>query len=619
VVIFWGTQSGKSERLAKALARECQKRYGISALAADLDNYDHEHLASMPENKYVGFIVSTFGEGDPSDNAVGLQEYFSRAQKDQLSNLRYFAFGLGNSKYQHFNQFVIEVDKTLTKAGAHRLGFVGKADEALRSDNAWAEWKEDLLSKLGLSLNKSELDLKEDLYQADFELVDRPSGVTGTGEFPSRGAPRQTSVAVIKEARPLALPGQTSAAHIPREYLHIELDVGQNSLHYQTGDHVAVWPINNENEVQRFSVLFGWDNETFRAVVNIRARDDDELKPPVQTPTSREAILRYYLDIGGPVSRATIQLLAHFAPTIAAKEFLNSALIKDDTDADYMTVSRLMRLSGPDSVWPATLFELLIQHLPLLQPRYYSIASSPIVDPGRIAITVAVVVAEISGQAKRKPFYGLASNYLYSLSRPRLKIETSTSEDTRPKFVLDRTESKALIHVRPSSFKLPADPTCPIIMMAAGSGIAPFRAFVQERVHQILISNQTVGRMVLFLGSRSPDEDLLYSEEWRDIQGRLCRAGKKDIFKIYFAFSRSSIDRKMYVQDLIIDRQDELLDMIVDKGAGCYICGSIKLATGIKRSMKQMLSSGRGWQGEKCDEYIDALKREGRLKEDVWA
>jgi NADPH-ferrihemoprotein reductase len=658
VVIFWGSQSGRSERLAKSLARECQRRGGIKAMAADLDDYDHQHLSSMPETKYVGFVVSTFGEGDPSDNAVELYEYLIELQRSgqKLSNLRYFAFGLGNTKYQHFNKFVDEVDETLVKAGARRLGSVGKEDEALRSDDTWTAWKETILVELATALGQKIPLKQQDIYEADFEVVDRPSDPPGgKGQFVYMGEHNQGSASAIKEARLLSRVVKGST--LPRDYLHIEFDIGTNptALSYRSGDHVAVWPMNADEEVNRLARLFGWNDETLKVAVDIKARndDDDSQGPPVPTPTTRAALLRYYLDVGGAVSRETAKLLSHFAPTARAKEYLQNILSVDNLTSQSLTFGRLMELAEPTpTTWPINLFDLLIQHLPLLQPRYFSIASSPVVQSRRLAITVTVVVTEPEkqnnpNQNQRPTFYGLATNYLYSLYQTQklrkaaLRAKILPQNDdmntiandgqdlTRPTFALSGPRGslsggKAFIQIRTSPFKLPDDPRRPILMMAAGSGIAPFRAFVQERAQVALAgrSNAEVGRMLLFFGCRSKDEDFLYEAEWNQIQEKLSAGSQKSLFEIDCAFSRPSPSEnkeKEYVQDRVLSRRDDVLKFLLEDEACWYICGRIQLATGAKSAVKQILSESQGWTAERSESYIEELKRSGRLKEDVWA
>lgn len=660
VVIFWGSQSGRSERLAKALARECQRRCGIRALAADLDDYDHQHLAAMPDNKYVGFVVSTFGEGDPSDNAVGLYEYLiglgqNGQQQRQLSNLRYFAFGLGNTKYQHFNKFVDMVQENLDNAGARRLGSVGKEDEALRDDNSWATWKESIMVELAKALGKdTPVRQQEDVYEADFAVVEHsPDAPAGKGQFIYMGEHTQSSISPIKEARLLSRPASSSSG-LPRDYIHIEFDIGNNpsALSYRSGDHVAVWPMNAEEEVQRLVRLFGWNDETLNAVIDIKPRDgddDDFQTPPVPTPTTRGALLRHYLDIGGAASRATIQVLAHFAPTSTAKGYLKAMLADKNGSGmtSYWTIGRLMQSADPAStaIWPAALFDLLIQHLPLLQPRYFSIASSPAVQSRRLAITVAVVVAEVPSQNnKTENFYGVTTNYLYSLYQEhgkagrKIKASLQNQNDdisdsqtlltTRPRYALSGPRNslsggKAFIQIRPSPFKLPDDPRRPILLMAAGSGIAPFRAFVQERVQTALAGRRhehEVGRILLFFGCRSAEEDFLYEEEWKDIREKLSSNANKSLFELDCAFSRPADKKeKAYVQDRVLARRDDVLKLLLEEQASWYICGRIQLATGVKSVVKQILSETQGWTAERSEEYIEELKRSGRLKEDVWA
>lgn len=561
---------------------------------------------------------------------MGFQEYLRQNHdKNELSNLRYFAFGLGNSKYQHFNKFVNEVDESLETAGAQRVGFVGRADEALRCDTSWADWKQEILARIASAFGKSELLTGTDQYQADFKLVDRPSSSIASARSVFGEDPRKGSSAVVREARILSQQTHSSSLHTPRDYLHIELEVSSGALNYQTGDHIAIWPINNDREIDTMCRSFGWDKPVRQASIDVSPNEeDDEVSLPVPTPTTRETLLKYYLDIAGPVSRETIEVLLHFAPTASAKQFLQSVIAQSNKNLDtgFWTVSTLMQSSSPEAIWPASMFDLLIQQLPLLQPRYYSIASSPVINKKRVAITVVVVVTDVPNQKSGNWFYGLTSNYLYSVVQKEKHISlqlpsTEAPQAKKPSFALNETRNKVLVHLRSSPFKLPNDHSRPIIMMAAGSGIAPFRAFIQERVHLALNNrDQEIGRMALYFGCRSADEDCLYAEEWKELQDQLQKAGKRDLFELYYAFSRpSTMEKKRYVQDLVLEHRDEFLGLLSGEQASCYICGSINLAVGIKQAMTEMLRSKHGWDLAQCDGFLDSLKSEGRLKEDVWA
>ncbi|WKT45391.1 Flavodoxin-like [Fusarium oxysporum f. sp. vasinfectum] len=130
LVICWGSQSGTAETLANKLARECQNRFGLSVLVADLSDFDAKTISEIPTSKMAIFMLSTFGEGDPSDNTAGLWTWIRDLSSDQLKDLRYFAFGLGNSTYKHYNGVVNVVTESFDRAGANRLMTVGRADDS---------------------------------------------------------------------------------------------------------------------------------------------------------------------------------------------------------------------------------------------------------------------------------------------------------------------------------------------------------------------------------------------------------------------------------------------------------------------------------------------------------
>ena len=131
-VIFWGSQSGTSERLAENLGRECSARFGINALVADLSDYDAESIANIQKKYFAIFIVSTYGEGDPSDNTAGLWDWIKRVgeNKIRLESLRYLAFGLGNSNYKYYNRVLDVAADALDAAGATALIPRQRADDA---------------------------------------------------------------------------------------------------------------------------------------------------------------------------------------------------------------------------------------------------------------------------------------------------------------------------------------------------------------------------------------------------------------------------------------------------------------------------------------------------------
>ncbi|KAJ5610015.1 hypothetical protein N7510_006734 [Penicillium lagena] len=629
VVVFWGSQSGTAERLAKALVREFRDRYGMRAIAADLDDFDYEHLESLSAKHYVGFVVATFGEGDPTDNAAGLHQYLTSLDYDhrKLHNLNYFVFGLGNSTYQYFNRFAGFVDQGLGTAGAQRIGPVGMADEIERSDDVWNDWKHQILDELLVRGVGKKSDIDEPvLPDPDFKIVDRPSTTRELIHLGERNGKQrgqwQPIVAPVCHAQLISQP--ESGISVPHDYLHIALELPSGpSGSYHSGDHVAIWPMAPEDEVQRIARLFGWSERELHTTIDLVSyKDSSGLACSIPSPTTRDAILRHYLDICGAVSREVLQVLVQLSPTPTARSYLTSLMREDGTGwqlacSRHLTVGRLMEIAGSnqEDKWPATLFEQFIQCLPVLQPRYFSIASSPYVEPRQLAITVAVLVHETLDQQR---FYGLATNYLYSIYQSLNHI--TVKEPRRPQFAMSGpggclTSGDMYIQIRPSTFKLPREMQRPVILFASGSGIAPFRGFIQERVRAAL-DGQEIGSIFLFFGCRNT-ADCLYHTEWEKLQESLASVGKKSLLDVNYAFSR--MGKREYVQDRMASRQQDVLRLLLEDQASAYICGSVKLSSGVKSTLRELIGNHWGWEEQACAKYLEDLKESGRLREDVWA
>jgi NADPH-ferrihemoprotein reductase len=632
VVVFFGSQSGKSERYANLLARECHAAYGIAAMVADPDDYDHKHLVDFPANKIMVFIMATYGEGDPTDNANTFNEYLMGLRHKSntvLSNLNYFAFGLGNSNYRLFNRFIDLVDDKLQAKGAQRLGYIGKADEAkgaTATEEAFREWKADMLEKLAQRLNRKERVLA---YESGLEIIEAsdrnpessPDIYLGEPNFQHlSGSPdshidlRNPYAAPIAESRELFISGD-------RNCIHMEFDIsGVPSVKYRCGDHLAVWPVNPNNEVERLVSVLGWDDRTRHAVIDIKPRDK-EMKVPIPSPTTRETILRYYLEICGPISRDLVGLLNDFCPSDTARSYLGQlykdwSIIGNSFSNKHLNIGKLLLLADANNRWTSVPVTLLIEAIPKLQPRYYSIASSPTVSPRRPAITAVVAGRSLPSFTEtdgRKRFHGVATHYLLAHDRHH---NGSQSRENLPTYDLNGPRgklapSKILIHIRTSTFKLPTNPSRPIIMIAAGTGIAPFRGFVQERA-KLIASGKDIGKMLLFFGCRSPDEDFLYADEW-DHYAQVAP------LQVVTAFSRYHKEKKAYVQDRLEDHAATVLKMIVNEGAYLYICGTATMAQEVRMCLVKILAAGMGCSVEEAESWVARkLKAVRRLQEDVW-
>jgi NADPH-ferrihemoprotein reductase len=608
-VIFWGSQSGTSERFAETLGRECLSHFGINALVADLSDYDADSISKIEVTHFAIFVLSTYGEGDPSDNTCGLWDWIKQVKdkKLEVESLRYLAFGLGNSNYKYYNRVLDVVADALDSAGANALMSRQKADDANGdTEEDFQAWKDELFAlfrKLGYEQKTVE-------YRPTIEL-------TFSGETHSEEASPATSLVHQQTSTQSAIvPLTIKSAHElfatgGRNCIHMELDLGNQDIVYKTGDHIGIWPCNPEEEIEKLLNALGAQSrrhETFSV-----KSDNDSVKARVPSPTTLDDAFRHHLEICAPVARKTVQEVAQFSPTPAAKATLleigqNRERYEQLTSSMHITLARLLQLASPTEPWTALPLAFIIENLLSLQPRYYSISSSSVIAPRRIAVTALVVNKTIGDNSSTSTIHGLTSNYLLSASDVASNATVPTPSYRRMSEGQGLSGSKVLAHVRKSKFKLPITSSTPLILISAGTGFAPFRAFLQERAKLYAIG-KPVGNILLFFGCRNKD-DFIYREELNKIKNDL--GGK---LKIITAFSREGA--KTYVQDRVGEHTSKILELL-DAGANMYICGKASMAREVDMRMEDAVSKAKSLGETEVKAWTDSLKKRGKWKADVW-
>ncbi|KAI5458944.1 hypothetical protein BGZ63DRAFT_361908 [Mariannaea sp. PMI_226] len=620
VVIFWGSQSGTAETLAGRLAKECHLRFGLQTLCADLCDYDPETIALIPQTKLAIFLVSTYGEGDPSDNTQGFWEWINKRPFDiKLPHLRYMAFGLGNSSYRYYNRVIDIVTEALDKAGAQRLMPVGKADDAQGgTEEDFLAWKDEVYDIFLGQLGFKEQDIP---YTPSIRLVEDESLDIIDLNLGEPKEHRSGPARVAKAYSPIRpLPIQSSHnlyASTNRNCLHMELDISNHAeLRYTTGDHLAVYPINPEDEVHFLLKALGLEERADKPLLIQPLEDGQTLKIP--SPTSLTALFRHYLEICAPVSREIVGTLAKFAPTQDAAGLLSSlGKSKDDYATfiarNHVTLGRLLVFAAPGTVWKDLPLSFVAESLPALQPRYYSISSSSVVSPRKVALTVGVeaspLVADPSIEVR-----GVTTNYLLAVSNNINSLKAK--KDTLPHYEISGPAntlegSKVYACIRRSQFRLPSLSATPLVMIGAGTGMAPFRGFILERARLKAIG-KPIGRMILFFGCRRPEEDYLYNQELAETAASL-----GDLLQIVTAFSRVEGMPKKYVQDCIGDMKRDVCDLL-ENGANLYICGRASMAREVGKVVEAAIKEQKSWTDGEARSWAEAAKKGNKWLEDVW-
>jgi NADPH-ferrihemoprotein reductase len=529
-VIFYGSQTGTAEDYASRLAKEGSARFGLKSMIADLEDYDFENLDTFPTDKIAVFVLATYGEGEPTDNAVEFYEFiyngeptFSENSSEKpLSDLKYVTFGLGNNTYEHYNSMVRRVDEALTKLGAKRIGPAGEGDDGSGTmEEDFLSWKEIMWAALQSEMGLEE---REAVYEPVFAVNERadlsPENDTVYLGEPNKNHLEGKSIGPYNSHNPYIAPIKLSKELFTvkdRNCLHMDIDLSGSNFTYTTGDHLAVWPTNAGAEVDRLLKVLGID-EKRNTVVDVKG-NDSTAKVPFPTPTTYDAILRYHVEICAPVSRQYVASLAAFAPNDSAKDQMtrlggDKEYFQEFISQRYLNIAQVLEIVASGEAWPAVPFSIIIEGLTHIQPRYYSISSSSLANNKIPSVTA--VVESISLPGAPHVLKGVTTNYLLALKQkqhgdPNPDPHGLTYAVSGPRNKYDGIHVP--VHVRSSNFRLPSDPSKPIIMIGPGTGVAPFRGFVQERV-ELASRGETVGRTMLFFGCRKQNEDFLYKDEW---------------------------------------------------------------------------------------------------------
>ncbi|XP_006462636.1 hypothetical protein AGABI2DRAFT_193746 [Agaricus bisporus var. bisporus H97] len=665
LVIFYGSQTGTAEEYAIRLAKEAKSKFGLASLVCDPEEYDFENLDQLPEDCVAFFVMATYGEGEPTDNAVQLMQNieddsfeFSNGSH-RLDGLKYVVFSLGNRTYEHYNFIGRNVDAALTKMGAQRIGERGEGDDDKSMEEDYLEWKDGMWEAFATALGVEEGQGADSADFAVSELDSHPPEKVYLGEYSARALTKTKGIHDSKNPYPAPLceTKELFQSVNDRNCVHAELSIEGSGITYQHGDHLGVWPTNAELEVDRLLCALGLYNKR-DTVIGIESLDPALAKVPFPVPTTYGTVLRHYIDISAVAGRQILGPLSKYAPNPEAEALMKSLNTNKEqylkvVSEGCLRLGEVLQLAaGNDSsvvptpenttAWSIP-FDLIVSAIPRLQPRYYSISSSPKLHPNSVHVTCVVLKYQNipSDTVRQKWIYGVSSNFLLNLrlattneAAPFMN-DNGAQSTSFPKYHIEGPRGaykidnmfKAPVHVRRSTFRLPTNPKSPVIMVGPGTGVAPFRGFVQERValaRRSIEKNgpdalQDWGRISLFYGCRREDEDFLYKDEWP-----LYKEELKGKFEMYCAFSRQNYKpdgSKIYVQDLILEQREHIADAILNGKGYVYICGEAKnMSKQVEDVLAIILGEAKG--GSAAVEgvaEVKLLKERSRLMLDVWS
>ncbi|HEU5069892.1 MAG TPA: sulfite reductase subunit alpha [Verrucomicrobiae bacterium] len=547
LAILFGSQTGTAEGLAKKFAKEAEQR-GFAPRVLALNEHEQANLAAG--GKAV-IISSTWGDGEPPDNAANFWSWLSADATPRLENLHFAVLGLGDRNYSDFCGASKKFDARLEALGAKRLAPRGECD--VDYEAAAAAWMDRLWDKL---------------------VVGQASSLSGG--TPTNGKPHATPSAPETGKLPVPQYGKSnpfpatllknvllSQAGSSKEVRHYEIGLHGSGLTYEAGDALGVVPVNCHELV----------DDVLKA---LKAKPDDNVRLGDNIVSLGEALTQQ-LDINRPSQ----ELLAAVAKAAPGSEL--AALLAPEKHGDLKqwlwgrhVIDLLHLLPGP---MPATEFVKLLKKL---APRLYSISSSPKAHPGEVHLTVSAVRYESHGRERK----GVASTFL-----------ADRVGDT----------NYVKVFVQPShGFKPPANGDTPMIMVGPGTGIAPFRAFLEER--QVTGAK---GRNWLFFGDQTRAADFLYEEQ--------LIAWQKDGFltRLNLAFSRDQAG-KIYVQNRMLENGAELWAWL-ETGAHFYVCGDAsRMARDVDAALHTLIEKHGGKSADEARSYVAKLKSDKRYQRDVY-
>ena len=534
LTILYGTESGNSEALA-ALSASVAKKRGFKARIRNMAETSVEDLAKMED---LLVIVSTWGEGDAPETAVGFHKSFMEGGP-RLEKTRYSVCALGDTSYEDFCEIGKQFDRRLAELGATRL--TARQDCDVEFDEPHAEWLEKVLVALG--------DVSSNGAAAVAAPIAPPAEYGKKNPFPAEIFDK------------VLLNGEGTK----KETWHLELNLEGSGLSYETGDALAVVPNNAADIVEGILKATGFD-----------AQAEVELKGGEKV-SFQEALTRH-LDITA-LSRAVAK---KYAELNGSAEL--AALLEDgnkEAFREYVEGRQIVDLLEDFPVGKTTAQQLVLALRPL-PPRLYSIASSPLAHPGEVHLTVAAVRFESYGKSRK----GVASTCLADL--------VSVGDEVS-------------VFVQPNKrFRLPEKEETPVIMVGPGTGIAPFRAFIEERG---VTGNK--GGSWLFFGDQRYSYDFLYQLE---LQEHL-KAGA--LTRLDVAFSRDQPE-KVYVQDRMREKAADLYAWL-EKGAHFYVCGDAnRMAGDVHEALLEIVVEHGGKSREEAEKFVEQLKKDGRYQRDVY-
>jgi sulfite reductase (NADPH) flavoprotein alpha-component len=543
LTILYASQTGNAKGVASQLEKSA-KAAGITVVLKNIADYKAK---SLKNESHLLIVASTNGEGEAPDDAIEFHEFLLGKKAPKLPNLSYSVLALGDSSYEFFCQTGKDFDERLQALGAKQVA--PRVDCDVDYDSECESWT--------LSIVES---LKDELIQADSALTP----VSYIGDLPTAGATSQYSKQNPFAAE-FSLSQKITGRDSAKDVRHIEIDLGESGLTYQVGDALGVWFENDEALVAKLLTELNFSgDEKITLKVSGEVQEfslQEALINQLEITQTAPAFIEFWAQ-----HSQDSKLLALASDKNSAREFAGEHQVIDVVNLAKADVDA----------------QSLVNALRKITPRLYSIASAQSEVEEEVHLTVGVVSYDANGDTRT----GGASGFLCQRLEEGQKVRVFVEHN--------------------DNFRLPQSDDTPVIMIGPGTGVAPFRAFMQERE-----ARDATGDNWMFFGDQTFTQDFLYQVEWQNYlkSGLLTRM---DV-----AFSRDQAE-KIYVQDRLKEQASDVFSWL-ERGAHLYICGDAnRMAKDVHQTLVEIIQEHGKLSAEQAEDYLKSLRSNKRYQKDVY-
>jgi sulfite reductase (NADPH) flavoprotein alpha-component len=530
LTILYASQTGNAKGVASKLA-ESAKAAGITVALKNTADYKAK---SLKNETHLLIVASTNGEGEAPDDAIEFHEFLLGKKAPKLPNLSYSVLALGDSSYEFFCQTGKDFDERLKALGAKQV--TPRVDCDVDYDSDSESWTLKVVETL-----------KDELTKTDAVLAP-------VVDLPTAGAASQYTKQNPYEAE-FSLSQKITGRDSAKDVRHIEIDLGESGLTYQTGDALGVW---FENDAKLVADLIATLKLTGEENVKLKVNGANQVFTLTDALTSELEITQ------------TAPSFVEFWAKISGDKALTAIAADKNTARVYASEHQIIDVikTAPTEIDP----QFFVEALRKITPRLYSIASAQAEVEEEVHLTVGLVSYDADGELRTGGASGFLANRLEEGQKVRVFVEHN------------------------DNFRLPQNGDTPVIMVGPGTGVAPFRAFMQQRE-----ADESTGDNWMFFGDQTFTQDFLYQVEWQNYlkSGLLTRM---DV-----AFSRDQAE-KIYVQDRLKEQAEEVFAWL-ERGAHLYICGDMsRMAKDVEAALLEIISEQGNLSAEQAEQYLKDLR-----------